>query len=652
VRILEPVRVGTRDAPNRVLFGPHETNLGSARALSDRHLAYYEERMRGGTGILVTEEASVHDSDWPYERCPLAAECGPGWEALAAAGRRHGTLVLAGLGHTGGQGASAFSQRELWAPSGVPEVNTREMPKAMEADDIAAVVRGFGDAAALAVASGLDGVEINAGQNSLVRQFLSGLNNLRDDEHGSDRLRFAREVLHSTRVAVGDGIVGLRLSCDELAPWAGIVPDAAAEIAVALLPWIDYLVVVRGGIFSVAQTRPDGHDAPGFNLDLVRDVRDAVAGRVPVFAQGSIVDVGQAEWAIGDGRCDGVEMTRAQIADPQLVAKVVAGEQDRIRPCILCNQTCKVRDNRNPIVSCVVEPRAGHELEDPDPVGTAARPRDVVVVGGGVTGLECARVAASRGHRVTVIERSAELGGVVRVAAAGSGRERLSLVADWLAAECDRLGVLVETGVEVDRARIEAALASGSEVVLAVGGTVGARTYAVDGGADPVDATDVLAAFRAGDEQGGVPEGPVAIWDPIGGPIAVSVAELLASAGRETSILTPDLIVGTLLSRSGDLAPANTRLAGAGVVFHKRVVLRAVEPAGALVEDRFTGERSVVKAGAVVDAGARLPDEQLFDQFDADGIRLARAGDAVAPRTIYEAVLEGRRVALALEGRH
>lgn len=644
------MRVGTCDAPNRVLFGPHETNLGSARAISDRHLAYYEERARGGTGILVAEEASVHESDWPYERCPLAADCGPGWEGLADIGRRHGTVVLAALGHTGGQGASAYSQRELWAPSGVPEVNTREMPKAMEVTDIAAVVRGFADATERAVGAGLDGVEINAGQNSLVRQFLSGLNNLRGDDYGADKARFAREVLHAVRVAAGDRVVGLRLSCDELAPWAGIVPEAAAEIAVALLPWIDYLVVVRGGIFSVAQTRPDGHDAPGFNLDLVRDIRTAVAGRVPVFAQGSIVDIGQAEWAIEDGRCDGVEMTRAQIADPQLVAKAAAGEADRIRPCILCNQTCKVRDNRNPIVSCVVEPRAGHELDDPDPVGATSRPRDVLVVGGGVAGLECARVAAARGHRVTVAERSDELGGVVRVAAAGAGRERLALVADWLAAECERLGVTVETGSDVDVARIEAVRAGHGEVVLAVGGTDGRPTYALDG-AEPVDAAAVLAAVRAGDERGGLPDGPVAIWDPIGGPLAVSVAELLAAGGREVSLITPDLIVGTLLSRSGDLAPANTRLAAAGVQFHKRAVLRAVEPDGAVVEDRFTGERSVVKAAAVVDAGARLPDRRLADELEAQGVRPTSAGDAVAPRTIYEAVLEGRRAALALEGR-
>ncbi len=637
------------------MFGPHETNLAWDRSISERHVAYYERRARGGAGVVVVEEASVHPSDWPYERCPLAVECGPGWAAVADAVHAHGGLALAAIGHTGGQGSSAYSQRPLWAPSGVPEVNTREMPKVMEPDDVDAVVRGFGEAAALAVRSGLDGVEVNAGQNSLVRQFLSGLTNLRGDAYGTDRMRFAREVLHAVRAGAAGGIVGLRLSCDELAPWAGIVPEAAAEIAATLAPWVDYLVVVRGGIFSVASTRPDGHDQPGFNLDLVRSVRDAVDRRVPVFAQGSIVDVGQAEWAIGDGRCDGVEMTRAQIADPDLVAKARAGETDRIRPCILCNQTCKVRDARNPIVSCVVEPRAGFETTDLDsalgPTDRRPRPLEVLVVGAGVAGLECARVAASRGHHVTVVERSAETGGMVRIAAAGSGRDRLALVADWLAAECERLGVTVDLSREVSADVLQRATAAGTRVVVCTGSVAATESletnYATDDGALVRTAVDVLDARRRGGLDDVVPAGPVVVWDPIGGPIAVSVAEGLVADGREVTLVTPDLIVGTLLSRSGDLAPANVRLAAAGVEFRKRAVLREVRATTALVEDRFTGELVELKAAVVVDAGPRLPDERLWLESGADHLR---AGDAVAPRTIYEAVLEGRRAALTLEG--
>src|SRR3954469_19256487 len=175
VRLLEPLALGRRTAPNRILFGPHVTNLGRGRALSDRHLAYYRRRLEGGLRLLVTEEASVHPSDWPYERAPLASECEAGWRAVAGAAHDHGAVVLAALGHAGGQGSSAYSQRALWAPSRVPEVNSREVPKWMEPDDIAPVIDGFAAAATIAVGAGCDGVEINAGQHSLLRQFLSGL---------------------------------------------------------------------------------------------------------------------------------------------------------------------------------------------------------------------------------------------------------------------------------------------------------------------------------------------------------------------------------------------------------------------------------------------------------------------------------------------
>jgi 2,4-dienoyl-CoA reductase-like NADH-dependent reductase (Old Yellow Enzyme family) len=190
-----------RTAPSRVLFGPHETNLGRGRRFSDRHAAYYGRRAAGGAGVIVTEVASVHDSDWPYERAPLAAH---GWGDVLAACRPHGALVLAGLGHAGGQGSSAYHREALWAPSRVPDVVTREVPMAVEQPEIDALVAGFAAAAALAAAADLDGVEVNAGQHSILRQFLSGLTNRRADDYGRDRARLLREVLAATRVALGD----------------------------------------------------------------------------------------------------------------------------------------------------------------------------------------------------------------------------------------------------------------------------------------------------------------------------------------------------------------------------------------------------------------------------------------------------------------
>jgi 2,4-dienoyl-CoA reductase (NADPH2) len=613
------------------VFGPHETNLARGRALSDRHVAYFRARAAGGAGVVVIEEASVHPGDWPYERAPLASECGPGWSSIADACHPEGALVLAALGHAGGQGSSAYSQAPLWAPSPVPEVNTREVPKVMEQADIEAVIDGFGAAAAAAVGAGLDGVEVNAGQYSLVRQFLSGLTNQRTDRWGEDRLLFARRVLGAVRTGVGTGaIVGLRLSCDELAPWAGVVPEAGAGIAAALADLLDYVTVVRGSIFTASATRPDTHVAPGFNLGLARLVRAAVPATVAVIAQGSLVDPDQAESALAEGVCDAVEMTRAQIADAALVAKMRVGSA--ARPCILCNQTCQVRDPRNPIVTCVVEPSAGYETIDPA-VGTVASSGTLLVVGAGPAGLECARVAATGGWTVTVVDDREVPGGMVPVAAAAAGRARLATITSWLAEECARLGVTFRLG----RAGEADVVGFEGDVVLCTGSRPGRPTYAVDGVV--VDA----AAYLSGAP---IPDGPVAVWDPVGGPIGVSVAETLRGVGREVALVTPDLIAGNELSRTGDLAPASVRLLGAGVAIEKRSLLRRVTPDGAVVEDRFTGSTRLIPAAATVDAGYRLPEDGLWR-----ATRRLRAGDAVAPRTIHAAVLEGRRRAMELVGR-
>jgi 2,4-dienoyl-CoA reductase (NADPH2) len=643
VRLLDPLDLGSRRARNRIVFGPHETNLARHRAFSDRHVAYYRRRAAGGAGTIVVEEAAVHPSDWPYERSPLASDAHAGWRSIADVCHAEGAVVIAALGHSGGQGSSAYNQQPLWAPSRVPEVNSREVPKEMEPADIDAVVSGFGRAAEAAMRAGLDGVEVNAGQHSLVRQFLSGLTNQREDEWGQDRSRFARDVLQRVRSTVGDeAIVGLRLSCDELAPWAGIVPEAAGALAIELVDAgaVDYVTVVRGAIFTVSATRPDGHTPPGFNLDLARAIRGALDPSVVVVAQGSIVDTGQAEWAVSDGVCEAVEMTRAQIADPDLANKLREGDEALVRPCILCNQACMVRDARNPIVSCVVEPSAGHEWED-EPVDGSAHvdaQREVLVVGGGVAGLETARVAASRGHRVTLADASDGLGGAARVAARGAGRERLVAIVDWLEAECARLGVTFERGHEVTADEISS---RGHDAVLCTGSRPGRPTYAVDDEATVRTAAAVLAGAP-------LPDGPVAVWDPIGGPIGISVAETLRGQGREVHLVTPDLIAGNELSRSGDLAPANVRLLGSGVVIEKRSLLRRVTADEVHLEDRFTGEPRALRVACVVDAGYRLPDDTLWH---ATGEQLPRAGDAVAPRSIHEAILEARRRVLELERR-
>jgi len=330
-------------------------------------------------------------------------------------------------------------------------------------------------------------------------------------------------------------------------------------------------------------------------------------------------------------------MARAQIADPDLAAKLAAGRPEQIRPCIRCNQTCQVRDVRNPIVTCVGEPSSGHETDDPACYEPARRTRDVIVVGAGPAGLETARVAALRGHRVRVIERSDHIGGVAAVAGPGA-----PLVA-WWRSELERLGVTIELGaaVELGVDVRELAPASGAVIVQCTGSRPGDPNYQIVDGATVFD----VAVVRL-DPSMLPAEGAVVLIDPIGGPIAVALAEDL---GERAVLVTPDNVVGNELSRTGDLAPANVRLQQRSVRIERRTIVREVRldpaPEGQLlveVEDRFSGVRRLIPCSAVVDCGFRLPDPPLA------GAHL-RAGDCVAPRTIHEAVLESRRAALAVD---
>ncbi len=652
-RLVEPVAIGKRSAPSRIVFGPHETNFGQGRAISDRHVAYYTKRASGGVGVIVTETASVTPDDWPYERAPLAGECATGWAALAASCEPFGTLVLAGLGHAGAQGSSAYSQSVMWAPSRVADVVSREPPAELDIPSIGRLVDYFASAARTAVRSGLGGVEVDAGAFSLLRQFHSGLTNQRGDEYGQDRLKLTREILVGVRQAIGpDHVLAVRLSCDELAPWAGITPEQAADMVGHLAPDVDLLTVVRGGPYSTSAYRPDGHTGANFNRELCHQMRQAAGGEALVVLQGSVVDAEVAEAALADGVCDLVEMTRAQIADASLVRRVRTGLVTQIRPCLLCNQACRVRDNRNPILSCVMDPSAGYETSEPEPEpgpenappvppGTGAAP--VLVVGAGPAGLECARVLALAGRQVAVAERRDRAGGAVLAAAKGEGRSRLTVAVEWLEAECRRLGVNIQTGMNATAPEIEEARVTGWQIVLATGSRPYVGRY--PDGPSPWT-VDARAALEQG--AGSWPTGPVVVHDPVGDAVGVSVAERMASEGRPVVFVCQDPVAGTQLSRTGDLADANVRLERAGVVRRLRSRIIGCDAEGVTIEDVWTGETSRVEAAVLVDCGHRLPDDLLYAELgDPD---VMRAGDCVAPRSILEAVLEGRRVASSLAG--
>jgi len=640
--LLAPLRLGRYEVRNRIVFGAHVTNLARHGLLGDASLAYYERRARGGVGLIVLEEAQVHPSSHPYERAVRGDDPAivGAYRRLAASLHDAGALVLAQISHAGMQGTGQILKQALWAPSAVSNPATLEMPKVMEPEDIAAVIRGFALAARHAVEGGLDGVEVNAGQHSLVRQFLSGLTNRREDEYGGDperRLRLAREVLAAVREAVGkEGVVGLRLCCDERAPWAGITPEQAPELAAALAPGVDYVAVTAGSIYSVEFTEAGLHEPPGYLLDLAAAVRARLEG-VPVFASGSLVDPELAAAAIARGRADACEMTRALIADPDLPRKLAEGRAEQVRPCIRCNQDCVVRSASNVPVGCIHNPEAGREREFP-PLVRAERRRRVVVIGGGPAGMEAARVAALRGHRVTLLERTMALGGTPRTVAALGQRSPLGLVSSWLAGRLAELEVEVRLGTPADRAVI--ACSDADLVVLATG----ARPRPPDrlpGGSLPhvITVRDVLAGHLPG-------KGRVLVIDRTGSYPAIDVARYAAERDRPVTIVSEDPFVSAQLGAIGELAPWYRTAAALGVELRPLTVVCGIGPESVRIRQRFGPVEEELEADCVVVADHELPDDALYHELVGalPGVEVRRAGDCVAPRRVLHALVEGGRV--------
>lgn len=609
--------------------------------VSDQLIAYQRARAEGGVGLIVIQVAGVHASA-KYTYHVLMAdtdECIPGYSRLVDAIHEGGTVAFGQLLHPGREimQSQEGSLPVSLSASAVPNERFRVMPRAMPVTLIREVIDGFGDAAARLERAGVDGVELVASHGYLPAQFLNPRVNIRTDEFGGslqNRLRFLRESIDAVRSRVGDRIaVGLRISVDE-ASHDGLETDDVLA-ALALLDsdgTLDYVSTVVGSSATLAGS--DHIAAPMFKdaayvAPLLAPAKQILS--IPVIATGRINQPQEAEAILRAGQADAVGMTRALICDPLMPMKAATGRAEEIRACIGCNQACIGHFHLGYPISCIQHPETGRELAYGS-LTLAESSRKIVVVGAGPAGLKAASVAAARGHRVTVLEQESRPGGQVLIAERIPGRAEFGGAVTNLLLEAERAGVDICTGTRADLNLIRE---MGAETVIIATGARPRATYVERAGSLRVlQAVDVLRGSQ-------VPSGRILVTDWRGDWVGLGTARSLAEAGHRVTLATTGHGAGEMLQQYVRDAMVAS-LARLGVSIVPLVRLYGIDDDSAYLQHVLTDEPVIIEGlSALVLAHGSESEHELGDELEAAGIRVLRAGDCLAPRTVEEAVLEG-----------
>ena len=663
--LFQPLQIGEFEAPNRIMQTAHSKQY-SDRVESDRETAYYVRRARGGCGLFVAGNHFVHPTgsirNFEDAWRPEAVEAN---RRMTDAVHEAGARIVVQLNHHGAQALpdGPDGPRPVFAPSRLISPSTGHATKAATRADLRAFAAAWARSAEIAREGGFDGVEIHMAHGYLLHQFLSPLYNARGDEYGGDmegRTRFPREVLRAVRDRVGeDFTVGIRIVANEhhldqrtgSTPVAGLSPLECRAIVARLREEarIDFLDLAAGGYHDVHWVFPSS-PMPVAWLREDTAAMKAANPDIPVFGVGSARSVEEAAEVVESGIADMVALTRAQLADPDLAAKLRDGRAGEIRHCIRLNQGCLGRGSRGLPVSCTVNPIAGRELE------RGERPRPVVpqhwaVVGGGPAGMRAAVELARDSHRVTLYERSAVLGGQLLLAAVVPGRDSVWLLVEDLVRDVEAAGVDVRLGVEATAELLEGEGFEG--VVVATGAATPAGTSLELGGAWAEGVPDsAVSAFEALRDPAALGS-RIAIVDADGTAYASGVVLSLLAAVPEVELVTSFETVFPHIGAGYDRPLLLERLA-AHEGFRRRAAHRAGPylPGELIVHDALTGKRSVIDGlDAVVALEPRASAGLAGLEPGAErlgGARLRWIGDAVSPRNIDAAIAEAVELAYAV----
>jgi 2,4-dienoyl-CoA reductase (NADPH2) len=641
--LFQSLAVGPVRLPNRIVFAAHLTNLSEDGLPGERLAYYYRERARGGAGLIITEEQSVHPTDRAYEKLIDAYREAviPGYRLITGLVHQYGTKIFAQINHNGSQASSIYTGLPLWAPSPVRDPLFREVPGEMDRLDILRLVDGYALAAGHVREGGFDGLELQASHSSILRQFISPLTNHRRDEYGGsleNRLRLVLEVAGAVRNVAGERLaLGIRLCGDEFTD-GGLTLDDTVELARRLdqAGLFDY-INISAGIATRNLYLVEGSMAtpPGYSVYMSSAVRKAV--KIPVVAVGRIKDPVFAEQILREGHADLIGMVRAQIADPCLARKACQGLEGTIRTCLSCNQDCIGRVGLNKSIGCVQNPAVGQEKSRGEGcLQPAPRPRLVLVAGGGPAGLAAAKTAALRGHRVILWEKENVLGGQVRLAARLPGRAEFLEVVRNLKNGLEEAGVELKLGCAAGPDRI---MAEKPDAVIIATGSRPQHPPALGGGDNVYSVRQVLEEeLKLGSN--------VLVVDLQGFYQAAGIAELLAGKGNRVEIASPNLYVGQGLGPTLDLEMWLWRAHRLGIIMTPNVSVLGVEGSTVRGVHNYSGrEVEWRNIHSVVTAAPNRAADELYCALKGKVTALYRIGDCLAPRRVDAAVLDGYRVA-------
>lgn len=669
--LLQPYQLKHLTLKNRIMITSHEPAYPEDGMPKDRYRAYHVERAKAGVALTMTAgSASVARDSPPVFNNILAwkDEVVGYMKQMVDECHDHGAAVMIQLTHLG--------RRTRWdkadwlpvvAPSHEREAAHRAFPKRIEDWDITRIIEDYADAAERMQAAGVDGIELEA-YGHLLEQFWSPLTNDLDAPYGGsleNRLRFTMDVLQAIRDRCDEKfIVGVRYTGDQDMA-GGMGKDEGLQVSHMLKNsgLVDFLNVVKGHI----DTDPGLTDlipiqgmrnAP--HLDFAGEIRAAT--NFPTFHAAKIPDVATARHAIASGKLDMVGMTRAHMADPHLVRKIIEGREDDIRPCVGANY-CLDRIYQGGMALCLHNPATGRELEVPQTITPAETQKRVTIVGAGPAGMEAARVAAERGHTVTVFEAADQPGGQIRLTALQERRREMSSIIAWRFDQCTKRGVQFHFNTFAD---MDTVLETNpDEVIIATGGLP--HTEVLEAGNELVcSAWDILS----GDVKAG---SNVLVFDDAGDHAGLQAADVISETGAKVEIVTPDRSFAPEVMAM-NLVPYMRNLQKRDTTFTVTWRLMAVAKEGnqlraTLGSDYGGVTRDRIVDQVVVNHGTRPLDDIYFDlkplssnlgEVDYDALstgapqnvvrnpegtfRLFRIGDAVAARNTHAAIYDALRI--------